>query len=200
MLDGIEYAVTSGKSEKALEKEFSKGYGEPSDYLQKDRIYRSEEDIFDTYSSKERDRLFGPPPATVYESLRTLLHDDNLMTVLCAGDVFSDALIASYARAMLDTWEKELSERIIPENLAAIRNLVAYHNPQNPYDEAMWKEINRIRNHLAKDTQDYVSVFTEIRMAIDARNLKELSRLQQLMTSQQTELLTRYSEYCQNQI
>jgi len=64
----------------------------------------------------------------------------------------------------------------------------------------MWKEINRIRNHLAKDTQDYVSVFTEIRMAIDARNLKELSRLQQVMTSQQTELLTRYSEYCQNQI
>ena len=200
MLDGIEYAVASGKSEKALEKEFSKGYGESSDYLQKDRIYRSEEDIFDTYSSKERDRLFGAPPATVYESLRTLLHDDNLMTVLCAGDVFSDALIASYARAMLDTWEKELSERIIPENLAAIRDLVAYHNPQNPYDEAMWKEINRIRNHLAKDTQDYVSVFTEIRMAIDARNLKELSRLQQLMTAQQTELLTRYSEYCQNQI
>ena len=101
---------------------------------------------------------------------------------------------------MLDTWEKELSERIIPENLAAIRDLVAYHNHQNPYDEAMWKEINRIRNNLAKDTQDYVSVFTEIRMAIDARNLKELSRLQQLMTSQQTELLTRYSEYCQNQI
>ena len=200
MLDGIEYSVNSGKSEKELEKEFCKGYGDSADYLEKNRIYRSEDDIFATYSAKERDRLFGSPPATVYESLRTLLHDDNLMTVLCAGNVFSDALIASYARAMLDTWEKELSERIIPENLSAIRDLVAYHNPQNPYDEAMWKEINRIRNHLAKDTQDYVSVFTEIRMAIDARNLKELSRLQQLMTAQQTELMTRYSEYCQNQI
>lgn len=200
MLDGIEYSVHSGKSENELEKEFCKGYGDSADYLEKNRIYRSEDDIFAAYSAKERDRLFGTPPATVYESLRTLLHDDNLMTVLCAGNVFSDALIASYARAMLDTWEKELSERIIPENLSAIRDLVAYHNPQNPYDEAMWKEINRIRNHLAKDTQDYVSVFTEIRMAIDARNLKELSRLQQLMTSQQTELMTRYSEYCQNQI
>ena len=91
-------------------------------------------------------------------------------------------------------------ERIIPENLTAIRDLVAYHNPQNPYDEAMWKEINKIKNRLAKDTQDYVFVFTEIRLAIDARNLKELSRLQQSMSAQQTELLTRYSEYCQNQI
>ena len=200
MIDGIEYAVQSSKSEKELEKEFCKGYGESADYLQKDRQYRSEDDIFLTYSAKERDRLFGRPPATVYESLRTLLHYDSLMTVLCAGDVFTDALIASYARAMLDIWEKELSERIIPENLSAIRDLVAYHNPQNQYDESMWKEINRIRNHLAKDTQDYVSVFTEIRMAIDARNLKELSRLQIIMSAQQTELLTRYLEYCQNQI
>ena len=200
MLDGIEYAVSSKKSEKELEKEFCKGYDEPSEYLKKDRIYRSEDDIFVAYSAKDRDRLFGSPPATVYESLRTLLHDDHLMTVLCAGDVFSDALIASYARAMLDIWQMELSERIIPENLTAIRDLVAYHNPQNPYDEAMWKEINKIRNRLAKDTQDYVSVFTEIRLAIDARNLRELSRLQQSMSAQQTELLTRYSEYCQNQI
>jgi glutamine synthetase len=200
MLDGIEYAVSSKKSEKELEKEFCKGYDEPSEYLKKERIYRSEDDIFVTYSAKDRDHLFGSPPATVYESLRTLLHDDHLMTVLCAGDVFSDALIASYARAMLDIWQMELSERIIPENLTAIRDLVAYHNPQNPYDEAMWKEINKIRNRLAKDTQDYVSVFTEIRLAIDARNLRELSRLQQSMSAQQTELLTRYSEYCQNQI
>ncbi len=200
MLDGIEYAIESKKTENELEKDFCKAYGEESDYLEKDRLYRSEDDIFLTYSAKERDRLFGTPPATVYESLRTLLHDDHLISVLCAGDVFSDALIASYARAMLDSWQKELSERIIPENLSLIRNLVAYHNPQNPYDEAMWKEINKIRNRLAKDTQDYVSVFTEIRMAIDARNLKELSRLQKSMTAQQTELLTRYAEYCQNQI
>lgn len=200
MLDGIEYATSSEKSEKELEKEFCKGYDEPADYLRKDRIYRSEDDVFVSYSAKERDRLFGRPPATVYESLRTLLHDDHLMTVLCAGDVFSDALLASYARAMLETWQKELSERIIPENLTQIRDLVAYHNPANSYDEAMWKEINKIRNRLAKDTQDYVSLFTEIRMAIDARNLRELSRLQQSMTAQQSELMTRYSEYCQNQI
>jgi len=200
MLDGIFYAVYSGKNEEDFEKEFSKDYDEPADYLQKDRKYRSEDDVFQTYSAKERDRLFGVPPATVYESLRTLLHDDHLMTVLCAGEVFSDALLASYARAMLDNWQKDISERIIPENLAQIRNLVAYHNPANPYDEAMWKEINKIRNRLAKDTQDYVSVFTEIRMAIDARNLRELSRLQRAMTAQQTELMTRYSDYCQNQI
>jgi len=200
MEDGIEYAIHSGKSSKDLEKEFCKEYGESSDYLENDRKYRSEEDIFSKYSAEERDQLFGTPPATVYESLRTLLHDDSLIPVLCAGGVFSDELLASYTHAMLDTWQLELSERIIPEYLMQIRKLVAYHNPQNNYDETMWKEIEKIRNHLAKDTQDYVSVFTEIRMAIDAKNLKELSKLQMIMAAQQNELLTRYAEYCQNQM
>ncbi len=200
MLDGIEFVVHSGMSSKELENEFCKEYGQEGSYLEKDRLYRSEDDIFEKYSAAERDRLFGTPPSTVYESLRSLLHDDSLIPVLCAGGVFSDDLLASYAHAMLDTWQMELSERIIPENLTQIRNLVAYHNPSNVYDEAMWKEIDKIRSHLAKDTQDYVSVFTEIRMAIDARNLKELSKLQKIMNAQQSELLTRYSEYCQNQI
>jgi glutamine synthetase len=163
-------------------------------------MYRSEDDIFAEYSDTERDRLFGTPPATVYESLRTLLHDDNLVSVLCAGGVFNDNLFASYARAMLNTWELELSERIIPDHLAQIKEIVPLHNKSNAYDENMWNEIDKIRNDLAKDTQDYVSVFTEIRLAIDAKNLKELSKLQVKMNKLQTELLTRYSQYCQNQI
>ncbi|MBN1775058.1 MAG: glutamine synthetase [Clostridiales bacterium] len=200
MLEGIEYAVRSGRNSQDLESEFCKPYGAEGQYLEKDRLYRSEEDIFVQYSADERDKLFGTPPSTVYDSLRGLLRDDYLIPILCAGEVFSDGLIASYAHAMLDRWQTELAERLIPDNLNRIRMITPAHNSSNEYDEGLWKEINKLRNRLAKDTADYVSIFKEIRMAIDAKNLRELSRLQQLMNSLQTELLTLYSEYRQNQI
>lgn len=200
MLEGIEYAVLSGRDAQDLEAEFCKPFGAEGRYLDKDRLYRSEEDIFVRYSADERDRLFGTPPSTVYDSLRSLLRDDDLNPVLCAGDVFSDALIASYAHAMLDRWQTELAERIIPDNLSQIRLIRPLHDSGSGYDDTLWKEIDKLRNRLSKDTSDYVSIFKEIRMAIDARNLRELSRLQQSMNALQTELLTLYSEYCQNQI
>ena len=200
MLEGIEYAVRSGRNSQDLESEFCKPYGAEGQYLEKDRLYRSEEDIFVQYSADERDKLFGTPPSTVYDSLRGLLRDDYLIPILCAGEVFSDGLIASYAHAMLDRWQTELAERLIPDNLNRIRMITPAHNSSNEYDEGLWREINKLRNRLAKDTADYVSIFKEIRMAIDAKNLRELSRLQQLMNSLQTELLTLYSEYRQNQI
>ena len=200
MLDGIEYAVKSGHTASELEKEFCKGYGEESEYLEKDRVYRCEEDIFTSYSSEERDRLFGTPPATVYDSLRCLLHDDDLIPILCAGDVFSDKLISSYAHAMLDRWQMELSERIIPTNLSQIRNVVPFHDPTSSYDVALWKEIDTIRNHLAKDTSEHVSIFKEIRLAIDAKNLRELSKLQQQMNSLMNKMTTLYADYGANQL
>ncbi len=200
MLDGIEYAVTSGHTTQELEKEFCKNYGEDADYMEKDRMYRCEEDIFIHYSIEERDKLFGTPPATVYDSLRCLLHADDMIPILCAGDVFSDQLISSYAHAMLDRWQMELSERIIPTNLSLIRNIVPFHDPSNNYDVALWKEIDSIRNHLAKDTSEYVSIFKEIRLAIDAKNLKELSKLQQKMNSLMNEMNRLYADYGANQI
>jgi len=200
MLDGIEYAVTSGHTTQELEKEFCKNYGEDADYMEKDRMYRCEEDIFIHYSIEERDKLFGTPPATVYDSLRCLMHADDMIPILCAGDVFSDQLISSYAHAMLDRWQMELSERIIPTNLSLIRNIVPFHDPSNNYDVALWKEIDSIRNHLAKDTSEYVSIFKEIRLAIDAKNLKELSKLQQKMNSLMNEMNRLYADYGANQI
>ncbi len=200
MLDGIEYAITSGHTTKELEDEFCKDYGVESEYLEKDRLYRSEDDIFTKYSAEERDRLFGTPPATVYDSLKSLLSDDFLVPVLCSGGVFSEDLIRSYAQAMLDRWQMELSERIIPDNLSQIRNIVPFHDPINSYDITLWNEIDAIRNRLAKDTSEYVSIFKEIRLAIDAKNLRELSKLQQKMNAQQSEMITLYSEYCANQI
>ncbi len=200
MLDGIEYAVTSGHTTQELEKEFCKGYGEEAEYLEKNKVYRCEDDIFSHYSTEERDELFGTPPATVYDSLRCLLKDDEMIPILCAGGVFSDKLISSYAHAMLDRWQMELSERIIPNNLSQIRNVVPFHDPMNSYDVSLWREIDSIRNHLAKDTSEYVSIFKEIRLAIDAKNLKELSKLQQKMNAMMNEMMTLYADYSSNQL
>ena len=106
MLDGIAYAIDSGKDSKALEAEFIKPYGQPSDYLETDRLYRCEDDIFEDMDSNERDRLFGMPAATVFESLSTL-KDSSVREILSRGGVFNDQLIDSYYQAMLVRWEME---------------------------------------------------------------------------------------------
>ncbi|MBQ4595893.1 MAG: glutamine synthetase, partial [Firmicutes bacterium] len=50
MLDGIKEALEHQKSPDELEKSISKGYGEEDFYLDKDRLYRSEKDVFDEYT------------------------------------------------------------------------------------------------------------------------------------------------------
>ena len=62
------------------------------------------------------------------------------------------------------------------------------------------KEIDDIRNRLAKDSSEYVSIFKEIRLSIDAKNLKELSKLQQEMNKLMNKMTTLYAEYGANQI
>jgi glutamine synthetase len=95
MLDGISYAVRSGKTAKELERDFSKKPGEAVPYLETERAYRSEDDVFEHYTQAERDRLFGKPPATVYETLRALDGDGDGLDVLVADGVFDARTIAS---------------------------------------------------------------------------------------------------------
>ncbi|MGO0807307.1 hypothetical protein ACTPEF_25915, partial [Clostridioides difficile] len=44
-------------------KKLSKNVGEESFYLEKDRAYRDENDVFEHYSLEERNARFGIPPA-----------------------------------------------------------------------------------------------------------------------------------------
>lgn len=60
-LDGIKACVESGKDLKALEKEISKKAGEEGFYLDTDRQYRTEEDVFEDFTAEERSKLFGEP-------------------------------------------------------------------------------------------------------------------------------------------
>ena len=58
MLDGVVYAIEKNKCEDDLLKELSKAPGDDSDYLEKNRAYRSEEDVFEFFTDEQRRRVF----------------------------------------------------------------------------------------------------------------------------------------------
>ena len=200
MLDGIDYVLASGKDTKALETEFTKPYGEPSDYLEKDRLYRCEDDIFEDMTSEERDRLFGKPSENVYHSIDILKSNSDVEPILGNGDVFNKMILDSYYQAMLGRWEMELLEKIIPANLQTIRNVVRKDDGSNSYDDILWNEIVSLKVRLAKDSETETSVFTKIKNAIGERNWEETSKYQLEMKASMKELRAKYKAYCENQI
>ncbi|MBG0765566.1 MAG: glutamine synthetase, partial [Tissierellales bacterium] len=58
-LDGITAVIKEGLTERQLEEIISKKPGEEVFYLEKDKAYRSEKDVFEHYTKDERDKLFG---------------------------------------------------------------------------------------------------------------------------------------------
>ena len=200
MLDGIDYVLRTGKRKEELEKEFTKPYGEPADYLEKDRLYRCEEDIFETMDDEKRDHLFGTPPATVYDSLKNFLEADGTTEILCAGGVFNDKILSSYSHAMLDRWQYELSDRIIPNNLTTLRGYVRKHTDSNTVDDEYWSDIETLKLNLAKDTGERTSIFSCIRNSLEANDLKEISKLQIRMNQDMNEIADLYKRYTDNQV
>ena len=200
MLDGIAYVLSTDKDTKALEAEFIKPYGESSDYLEKDRLYRCEDDIFEDMDSDERDRLFGKPSENVYHSIYILKSNPDVEPILCNGDVFNSMILDSYYQAMLGRWEMELLEKIIPANLQTIRNVVRKDDGSNSYDDNLWNEIVSLKVRLAKDSETETSIFTKIKNSIGERNWEETSKYQLEMKSTMKELRAKYKAYCENQI
>ncbi len=200
MLDGLDYALESGKDSKQLEKEFIKPYGEPSSYLEQNRLYRCEDDIFEDMTSEERDRLFGKPASNVFYSISAIKDSDEADKILCRGDVFSKMILDSYYMAMLGRWEMELLEKIIPANLSTIRSFVRKDNGSNSYDNKLWEEISNLKIQLAKDTDEQPCIFSLIKQAIESKDWEETSRQQLKMKSLMKTLKEKYKIYCDNQI
>lgn len=199
MLDGIAYALDSGKDSKALEAEFVKPYGQAADYLEANRLYRCEDDIFEDMDSNERDRLFGTPAATVYESIMPL-KDSAIAEILCRGGVFNQQLLDSYHQAMLVRWEMELMDKIIPANLSLIRSITRSDDGSSSYDAKLWNDIEDLKNLLAKDTEERASIFTRINSTVKAGDWEKTSEYQRAMKNALNELKNKYKIYCDNQI
>ncbi|MDH8679123.1 glutamine synthetase [Fusibacter bizertensis] len=201
-IEGIKAALNSGKSVDEIAKAFDKGYGEKHFYLEENRVYRSEEDVFEDYSPEERDRLFGTPPKTVYENLLAFDHNADKAKVLLGNNVFTDKIIASYKAYMLSEWSIELKDRIIQDHVRTIRRLVKLHTDEEitDLDIVNWEKIKTLKHYLMKDSLNTKSLFTRIKEAILDENYSLASLLQIEMNAQMSLLTKMYLDYRRNLI
>lgn len=200
MLDGIKAAAESGRGTKELEKELSKAPGEEGFYLETERAYRDEHDVFEFYELNERNKRFGNPPATVYENMKNIQKYSYKLKSLKQGNVFTDAIINSFRVGAIDKWQKKLKTRLIEQNIAVIRSLKKIHTPENmdAIDEVIWKSIDDMKYDLMKDTLTKESLFTRIRNAVDNRDYEEASNLQLEMKRKMNDIQQLYLKYKKN--
>jgi glutamine synthetase len=197
MLDGMSWAAASGKSSRELEADFSKKAGAAHPYLEKERAYRSEDDVFEHYDDRERERIFGRPPATVLETLENLACSESKAAVLSAGDVFTPEMIESYRRATLTRWTMELSNRVVPENAKIVRGCVRLAG-ENPLDRQRWEAIQALKDELTRDDVARQSLFTRVREAVAGRDYPGASALQLQMAVKMSQLAAQYAVYRDN--
>ena len=197
--DGIKAAVTSGKSTTELLAELSKEAGQEGFYLEKDRAYRSEEDVFEDYEDEERDRLFGRPPATVWENMIAFEKYADKKDVFTASGALREEIINAFVAGALTRWKTELISRIIPENLNIVRAAKKVHDVgSNDHDCYMWAKVNELRQYLAKDTIDVKSLFSLVEEALNDGYYETASALQIEMYDRIEELKVMYAEYKKN--
>ncbi len=202
VLDGIKAAVLSGKDTKGLEMELSKEAGTEGFYLEKERAYRSEHDVFDDYSDEERDRLFGKPPATVWENMQGIENYPEKVANITKSGAFSKAIIDAFVAGALVRWKTEILTRIIPENLDIVRACKPCNAAEsgNEVDAANWNAVQSLRIELAKDSAKQKSLFTQIKDAIAGGDYKTASELQVIMAEKVGQLNKAYGEYKRNLI
>lgn len=200
MLDGIKAVIESQKSNKDLEKEFSKSAGEEGFYLEKDRAYRSEYDVFEHYTEEERNKLFGTPPATVWENICSLNKYPDKLKTLSQNDVFTEKIIASFKTSALMQWTTELKNRIIPQNIKLVRECKKVHDIDyaTDLDVVNWEKVNHLRTYLMKDSLNQKSLFTRIRESIDNMEYDLVSDLQIEMSEKVLLLKKLYANYKRN--
>lgn len=199
-LDGIKACVESGKDLAAMEKEISKQAGKEGFYLEKDRQYRTEDDVFEDFTAEERARLFGKPPATVWENLQAFEQYPEKVEVLTQGNVMKPQFIESFKQGALIRWKTELLSRLLPEYYQAVVEMKRLHDQETCTDGdlAMWHKIQVLRTKLAKDSFDEQSMFTSFRRAAAANDYDTLSKLQLQMAAAIHELKILYHDYKQN--
>lgn len=200
MLDGIKNVLEAGKTPAELAAILSKEYGEETFYLEKDRAYRSEEDVYQAYTEEERNRYFGKAPATVWESVGAFLQYPEKTVVLKKNGIMDDLTISSYQEAVIDQWATELHNRIIPNTMDMVREFKKRHtdNECTDYDFANWAKIDGLRTYLGQDEIAKKSLLTRIKIALDEKDYQSASDMQLEMQEKVTLMVDTYIEYKKN--
>ncbi len=200
MLDGIAKTLEAGRCPQELERSISKEYGEEDFYLEKDRVYRSEFNVFDHYSQDERNKLFGKAPETIWENIVNLDTEQEKKKVLFKHDVFDELTIESYKEAVLARWAMEIHNRIIPEDMTKVRKCVKLHDTDlfTAYDQQRWDEIMRRRRLLGVDNEREDCLLTKLKKALDKEDYETASTLQIQIQREMREMLDLYDTYRRN--
>jgi len=200
MIDGIRAVSAEKPSLAALEAELSKDYGVEGFYLEKNRQYRSEEDVYDL-SEEERNRLFGVPPRTVWENIVSCKGGGEKRKALYHNGVFTEKTVISFRYTAIQRWANELMGRIIQNNMDIVRECKKVHaeGEISDLDVVMWNKINSMRWYLMKGSMDTDSLFTRIKKELDDKNYDKASELQVEMSEKISELKELYYAYKKNQ-
>lgn len=196
-LDGIRYAVEGDKTAEELLKELSKKAGEESEYLEKEREYRCEQNVFEDFTQEERDALFGKPPATVWENVKIMQSESEKIKTLTQSGAITDDIVKSFVASILYRWENELMDRLIPATKAAIKQYKKLTH-ENTIDDERWEKINKKRIELGKDTQREKSICTQLKEALENGDYDRASDLQIEMARKVESLEDVYRVYAEN--
>ena len=200
-LDGIKAVVNSGKSLKELEQELSKKHGEEGFYLEKDREYRTESDVFEDFTPEQRDQLFGKPPATVWENMQALKKYPEKAKVLTEGNVLKQKFINSFLEGALVRWRTELVSHFIPDCRDKLRDYKPLHNldmANSPWDENKWQEVDKLKTEIGKNTDMGDCLFTKIEKAVAAGEYSKASDTQLILMDKMEQLDKLYHAYANN--
>ena len=199
MLDGVRSALEAGKTPEELEKSISKSLGEEDFYLETEREYRTEKDVFEDFTEEERNARFGVAPATVWENLRGFTKYPEKVAAISGDGVFSEAAIESYTAYALNQWKTELHNRTIPEYMRDIREYVKKHGDDaTDYDIDNWEKITSLKYEIAKSSLSKKSLLARVREALDCGDLQRASDLQLELQAKMSMLRNLYITYRKN--
>lgn len=203
MLDGVKACLEQKKTSEELEKSISKEYGEKDFYLEANRQYRTEKDVFVDYTPEERDKLFGIAPKTVWENIQAVENQQEKIDAISGDGVINRWSLESYRESILKQWATELHGRIIPNCMSDVRECVILHKdgPETSvtdYDLDNWKRVDSLKHYIAKDSLSHKSLLSRARDALDREDYKEASDLQVELGEKIEELKNAYAIYKRN--
>ena len=202
MLDGIKAVLSAGKTPHELEASISKRYGDDDFYLEKDREYRAERNIYTEFTPEVREKLFGRAPANVWESFLNWgegRFDPNEVELITGGDDTLAMILRSYREQMIYKWTMEYHDRYIGNTMDFLRGCVKLHTDDtNEYDEANWRRCAELKALIGHEEKGRASLLMQARIAIDEKEYAGLSRLELEIEEKLEELREVYAKYRRN--
>ena len=202
MLDGIKAALEAGKTPSELEASISKSYGDDDFYLEKDREYRTERNIYTDYTREEREKLFGEPPANVWQCFSAWGDIENPVRnigLIADGDETITKILRSYREQMIMKWLMEYHDRYIENTMEYLRGCVRLHDDDtNDYDTHNWREVAELKDLIGHEINGRHSLLYNARVAIEANDYEELSRIEIIIEEKLEELRAVYNRYRRN--